>query len=63
MRKRTPFVCAYALFVALGVSGCGGGGIKEGMPADTTPNADLLKQEQEAGRLATEAATKGTPKK
>jgi hypothetical protein len=48
MRKRTSFVCAYALFVALGVTGCGGGGIKE-TPVETAPSAEQLKQDAEVG--------------
>jgi len=48
MRKKTSFVYAYALFVALGVTGCGEG-IKEGMPAETAPSAEQLKQDAEVG--------------
>ena len=48
MRKRTSFVCAYALFVAFGVTGCGDG-IKQGMPAETAPSPEQLKQDAEVG--------------
>jgi len=48
MRKRTSFVCAYALFVALGASGCGGG-VEPGLPKDVTPSAEQLKQDAEVG--------------
>jgi hypothetical protein len=49
MRKRTSFVCGYALLVALGVSGCGGGGIEKGLPTDTAPSPEQLKQDEEVG--------------
>jgi hypothetical protein len=51
MRKRTSsvFVCGYALFIALGISGCGGGTIKEGMPTETAPSPEQLKQDEEVG--------------
>jgi hypothetical protein len=50
MRKRTSFVCAYALLVALGVPGCGGG-VEPGMPKDVAPSAEQLKQDAEVGAL------------
>jgi len=50
MRKRTFFVGAAGLFVAFGLAGCGGGTIKEGLPADTKPNEDLIRQDQEVGK-------------
>lgn len=55
MRKRTSFVCAYALFVALGAPGCGGGGVQEGLPPDLSPNEELIKQDMEVGRLNAES--------
>jgi len=58
MVNRRLFLCGPALFVALNLVGCGGGGIKEGMPAETAPSQDLMKQNEEAGRMATEALQK-----
>jgi len=63
MLNRKLFVGAYLLFLAFGLVGCGGGGVQEGMPADTKPNDALLKQEQEAGRRAEEQAKAEAAKK
>jgi hypothetical protein len=38
MKRRIMMVCCSALLAAsLGMSGCGGGGIEEGIPQDTKP--------------------------
>ena len=62
MRKRTSFACAYALFVALGVPGCGGG-VEEGLPPDLSPNEELLKQDMEVGKLNAQSLNPSAKKK
>jgi len=63
MRKRTSFACAYALFVALGVPGCGGGGIEPGIPKDAAPSPEQLQQDAAVGAKNAESLNPPAPKK
>jgi hypothetical protein len=41
MKRRVMVASSMLLAISLGLSGCGGGGIDEGTPKDTTPGVPL----------------------
>jgi len=46
MHVRPLILATTILVLSLGVAGCGGGGVKDGMPADFTEDPENAKQEK-----------------